>query len=127
MGIEPFLLSSSLIGVVAQRLVRVLSSETRQPFVAGEHERRLLGLKPEQPSPTLYRPAEGNGYRGRTGIYELIVVDDAMRTMIHDGASEQELERRARLNTPSIRDDGLAKVVRGVTTIEEVLRVTRED
>ena len=50
-----------------------------------------------------------------------------MRTMIHDGASEQELERRARLSTPSIRDDGLAKVMRGVSTIEEVLRVTRED
>ncbi len=127
MGIEPFLLSSSLIGVVAQRLVRVLNSDSRQSFVAGDHERRLLGLSSEHPSPTLYRPGGSNGYRGRTGIYELIVVDDAMRTMIHDGASEQELERRARLNTPSIRDDGLAKVLRGVTTIEEVLRVTRED
>jgi general secretion pathway protein E len=55
------------------------------------------------------------------------VVDDAMRTMIHDGASEQELERHARQLTPSIRDDGLAKVLQGETTIEEVLRVTRED
>ncbi len=128
MGIEPFLLSSSLIGVLAQRLVRVLSPETRQAFQAGDYERRLLGLKPDQPSPTLYRPARGSaGYRGRTGIYELIVVDDAMRTMIHDGASEQELERHARQATPSIRDDGLAKVLRGETTIEEVLRVTRED
>ncbi len=128
MGIEPFLLSSSLIGVLAQRLVRVLSPETRQSFQAGDYERRLLGLKPDQPSPTLYRPARsGAGYRGRTGIYELIMVDDAMRTMIHDGASEQELERHARLSTPSIRDDGLAKVLRGETTIEEVLRVTRED
>ncbi len=127
MGIEPFLLSSSLIGVVAQRLVRVLNSDSRQSFVAGDYERRLLGLASEQPSPTLYRPLGNAGYRGRTGIYELIVVDDAMRTMIHDGASEQELERRARLSTPSIRDDGLAKVLRGETTIEEVLRVTRED
>jgi general secretion pathway protein E len=127
MGIEPFLLSSSLIGVVAQRLVRVLNTDSRQAFVAGDYERRLMGLAPEQPSPTLYRPGEGNGYRGRTGIYELIVVDDGMRTMIHDGASEQDLERRARLSTPSIRDDGLAKVLRGVSTIEEVLRVTRED
>ena len=128
MGIEPFLLSSSLIGVVAQRLVRVLSPESRQSFAAGDYERRLLGCSPEQPAPTLYRPAPGpGGYRGRTGIYELIVVDDAMRTMIHDGASEQDLERRARAQTPSIRDDGLAKVLRGTTTIEEVLRVTRED
>jgi len=128
MGIEPFLLSSSLIGVLAQRLVRVLNPDTRQGFVAGDYERRLLGLEPETPSPTLYRPGPGpTGYRGRTGIYELIVVDDAMRTMIHDGASEQKLERRARSQTPSIRDDGLARVLRGTTTIEEVLRVTRED
>jgi len=128
MGIEPFLLSSSLIGVVAQRLVRVLRPDTRQAFLAGEYERALLGLKPDEASPTLYRPRDGAvGYRGRTGIYELIVVDDGMRTMIHDGASEQDLERRARGHTHSIRDDGLARVRRGETTIEEVLRVTRED
>ena len=129
MGIEPFLLSSSLVGVVAQRLVRVLSPETKQPFQAGEYERRLLNLRPEEPSPVLYRPGRdgGSGYRGRSGIYELIVVDDQMRTMIHDGASEQELEKYARNTTPSIRDDGRAKVLRGETTIEEVLRVTRED
>jgi len=127
MGIEPFLLSSSLIGVLAQRLVRVLNPQTRVAFQAGEHERRLLGLASGAASPTLYRPGRDNGYHGRTGIYELIVVDDAMRTMIHDGASEQELERHARMLTPSIRDDGLAKVLAGETTIEEVLRVTRED
>ena len=129
MGIEPFLLSSSLIGVVAQRLVRVLNPESKQPFQAGEYERRLLNLRPEDPSPVLYRPGRdgSSGYRGRTGIYELIVVDDAMRTMIHDGASEQELDRHARQATPSIRDDGRARVLRGETTIEEVLRVTRED
>jgi general secretion pathway protein E len=127
MGIEPFLLSSSLIGVLAQRLVRVLNPESREAFEAGEYERRLLGLAPGVPSPTLYRPGRDNGYRGRTGIYELIVVDDAMRTMIHDGASEQELERHARTLTPSIREDGLAKALAGDSTIEEVLRVTRED
>jgi general secretion pathway protein E len=130
MGIEPFLLSSSLIGVLAQRLVRVLDPDTRQAFVAGDYERRLMGLKPEEPSPTLYRPGpdtNGNGYRGRTGIYELIVVDDPMRTMIHDGVSEQDLEHHARRATHSIREDGLIRVRRGETTIEEVLRVTRED
>jgi general secretion pathway protein E len=129
MGIEPFLLSSSLVGVLAQRLVRVLSPDSKQPFQAGEYERRLLNLRPEDPSPILYRPGRdgGSGYRGRSGIYELIVVDDQMRTMIHDGASEQELEKYARNTTPSIRDDGRAKVLRGETTIEEVLRVTRED
>jgi general secretion pathway protein E len=115
--------------VLAQRLVRVLNPESKQPFQAGEYERRLLNLRSHEPSPTLYRPGRDSagGYRGRSGIYELIIVDDAMRTMVHDGVSEQEIERHARLSTPSIRDDGRARVLRGETTIEEVLRVTRED
>lgn len=129
MGVEPFLLSSSLIGVVAQRLVRVLNPETKEAYAAGEYERRLLNVPDGAPSPTLYRPgADANmGFKGRKGIYELVLVDDTMRTMIHDGTSEQELERYARTLTPSIRDDGRAQVLTGVTTIEEVLRVTRED
>jgi general secretion pathway protein E len=128
MGIEPFLLSSSLIGVLAQRLVRVLDPATREPYQAGERERLLLGVQEDEPSPTLWRAGRtGSGYKGRTGIYELVVVDDAMRTMIHDGASEQDLERHARKLTPSIREDGIARVQRGETTLEEVLRVTRED
>ena len=129
MGIEPFLLSSSLIGVLAQRLVRVLNPQTKRPFTAGEAERRVLHLPAGEAAPTLYRPGEDamGGYRGRSGIYELIVVDDTLRTMIHDGASEQQIERHARRTTPSIRDHGRARVLRGETTIEEVLRVTRED
>ena len=129
MGIEPFLLSSSLIGVLAQRLVRVLNPETREPFIAGEYERRLLNLDAGDRQVRLYRPSAepGSGYRGRTGIYELIAVDDHMRTMIHDGASEQELERYARTSSPGIREDGRRKVLAGETTLEEVLRVTRED
>jgi general secretion pathway protein E len=128
MGIEPFLLASSLIGIVAQRLVRTLDPALRESYTAGELERRQLGLPMGAPAPTLYRPASsGQGYRGRTGIYELVQVDDHLRTLIHDGASETDLERYARQSTPSIRDDGLAKVLRGVTSLEEVLRVTRED
>ena len=128
MGVEPFLLASSLIGVVAQRLVRTLDPALRGAFTAGALERRQLGLGPDGPPVTLWNAgADGAGYRGRTGIYELVPVDDAMRTLIHDGASEAELERHARSLTPSIRDDGIAKVRRGVTTLEEVLRVTRED
>ena len=129
MGIEPFLLSSSLIGVLAQRLVRVLNPTTKEPFMAGEYERRLLNLDPRGEPVGLFRPSSepGTGYRGRTGIYELIAVDDHMRTMIHDGSSEQELERYARTSSPGIRDDGRRKVMAGETTLEEVLRVTRED
>jgi general secretion pathway protein E len=127
MGIEPFLLSSSLIGVVAQRLVRVLDPATRVPHHPSDYERRLLNIPPGQ-TPDIWQPGgTGSGYRGRMGIYELVLVDDHLRTMIHDGAAEHDMERYARTLTPSIRDDGRAKVLAGSTTLEEVLRVTRED
>jgi general secretion pathway protein E len=127
MGVEPFLLSSSLIGVVAQRLVRVLDAEFREPYTASEYECQLMGLDPASP-PTIYRAgSEARGYSGRTGIYELISVDNTMRTMIHDGAGEHELEQNARKRSPSIHEDGMRKVLEGKTTLEEVLRVTRRD
>jgi general secretion pathway protein E len=128
MGVEPFLLSSSLLGVLAQRLVRVLDDDTKVPYTAHEYECNLLGLDPSSP-PTLFHPGEGanGGFSGRTGIYELIVVDDDMREMIHGGVSEQELDRHARKYSASIRADGRRQVLNGTTTMEEVLRVTRED
>ena len=130
MGVEPFLLSSSLLGVLSQRLVRRLD-HSKQPFTAGDYECQLLGADIHHP-PTLYRPGagdsvDGNGYRGRTGIYELISLDDNMRTMIHDGASEQELERYARTRSQGLREDGVQKVLAGQTSVEELLRVTRSD
>lgn len=133
MGIEPFLLASSLIGVVAQRLVRTVDKTMCESYSASEIERQQLNIDRHAPPTMLYRPkistvgAPGTGFRGRSGIYELVALDDALRTMIHDGAPEQELERYARLTSPSIREDGRIKVLRGETTLEEVLRVTRED
>jgi general secretion pathway protein E len=127
MGVEPFLLSSSLIGVLAQRLVRVLNADTRIAYRASEYECQLLGVDPADP-PTIYHASDDeNGYRGRTGIYELVTVDNTMRTMIHDGSGEHQLERHARSRGPSIREDGIRKILNGVTTLEEVLRVTRGD
>jgi general secretion pathway protein E len=128
MGVEPFLLSSSLIGVLAQRLVRVLDDDTKIPYTARDYECQTLHADSTAP-PTLYRPSdtEGTGFRGRTGIYEVIAVDDDMRGMIHDGASEQQLEQHARTMGPSIRADGRRRVLDGTTTIEEVQRVTRAD
>ncbi|MBT8087152.1 MAG: type II secretion system ATPase GspE [Gammaproteobacteria bacterium] len=128
MGVEPFLLSSSLLGVLAQRLVRVLDDETKIPYTAREYECEILEVDSANP-PTLYHPGEGanGGFTGRTGIYELISVDDEMREMIHSGVSEQELDRHARKTSPSIRADGRRQVLAGITTLEEVLRVTRDD
>lgn len=131
MGIEPFLLSSSLLGVLAQRLVRVLCPHCKEAYQADEAECKLLGV-PFAQSPTLYH-ARGcaechqQGYRGRTGIYELVVFDDHLRTLIHNAASEQDMTRHARSLGPSIREDGRRKVLEGATTVEEVLRVTREE
>ena len=130
MGVEPFLLSSSVIGIMAQRLVRTLCAQCRQPYAADRRETELLHHDPADP-PTLYRPdgceaCNQSGFRGRTGIYELVVVDDEMRNLIHEKAAEHTLEAHARQTTPSIRADGRANVLAGNTTLEEVLRVTRE-
>jgi len=129
MGVEPFLLSSSLIGVMAQRLVRVLCDDCKRLYTAGQADCEALGVPAESP-PTLYHPdgctsCNQLGYRGRTGIYELVEIDDAIRAMIHDGAGEHELERTARESSPGIREDGWRKVLLGETSIEEVLRVTQ--
>ena len=131
MGLEPFLISSSLQGILAQRLVRKLDPATREAYSPGEYESALLDLSPGE-APALYRPgpvaaAEGGGYRGRTGIYELISVGDPLRSLIHDGAPEQQLEAEVRADTPSLRANGVNKVRSGLTSLEEVLRVTSKE
>ena len=135
MGVEPFLLSSSLVGVLAQRLVRLLCPHCKQATSATPADCNLFGVLHDQSRnqpPTLYTAVgcelcSFSGYRGRTGIYEVIEVDHTLRTLIHEGAGEQELETYARTFSPGIRQDGLRRVLTGVTTLEEVLRVTRED
>src|SRR5436190_2238047 len=131
MGVEPFLLSSSLIGVLAQRLVRVLDPALSEAYAAGPRELAAFNRPPDEQA-TLHRPgpdARGKnaGYKGRTGIYELIAVDDAMRRLIHDRAGEHELEAHARRRSPGIAQDGWDKCVAGVTSVDEVLRVVREE
>ncbi|MEZ5523946.1 MAG: type II secretion system ATPase GspE [Pseudomonadales bacterium] len=130
MGVEPFLLSSSLIGVVAQRLVRVLCPHCKEPHQPDPAEREKLHLKTND-EVTLYR-AKGcdecnqSGYQGRAGIFEVIVIDDTLRTLIHNRASEGELIEYARRFSPSIRADGRSRVLAGLTSLEELLRVTQE-
>ncbi len=131
MGVEPFLMASSLIGLMSQRLVRLLCQYCRKPYTANTYDCERLGLDPRQP-PTLYHAqgcshCNGHGYRGRGGIFELVPVDDHVRGMIHDGVSEQLIERYARQKTPSLRQDGVRRILEGGTTVEEVLRVTTDD
>ncbi len=127
MGIEPFLVSSSLLAVMSQRLVRLLCHACRDGAEATAAERELLQLD-DSPA-TLYQPrgckqCNYTGYRGRTGIYELIEVDDTLRAMIYDGASEQEMLAYARGSYPGIESDGRRRILAGETSIAEVMRVT---
>ena len=131
MGIEPFLLSSSMLGVLAQRLVRVLCNNCKEAYEPDDAECELMGID-KSTTPTIYKSVgceecNHQGFKGRTGIYELVILDDEMRTLIHNQASEAELTRHARKSGSGIREDGRRKVLEGVTTIEEVLRVTREE
>jgi general secretion pathway protein E len=115
MGIEPFLLSSSLLGVQAQRLVRKLCTHCKRQ---DEHGRW---------HPVGCSECGMSGYKGRTGVYELMVCDDEIRALVHAQASEAKLFEVAQLNgMKTMRDDGDRLVAQGVTSLEEVLRVTRE-
>ncbi len=130
MGVEPFLLSSSLLATLAQRLVRVLCPHCKQAYEASPAECETLGI-PVATAATFYRAVgcpkcNQLGYRGRTGIYEVVEIDDRLRSMVHDGVGEYEMEHYARTRSPGIRADGGRRVLNGETTVEEVLRVTRE-
>lgn len=128
MGTEPFLLSSTVIGVLAQRLVRTLCPHCKEGAPTTDKERELMGLSADQ-QVTIFHAVgcdqcAQTGYVGRMGIYEIIEIDETLRKYIHDNASESDMLTHVRLTTPSIRQDGWHKVLNGQTTIEEVLRVS---
>ena len=130
MGVEAFLLASSVVGVLAQRLVRELCPHCKEAHRASEAECAQLGVAAGS-SPVIYRPhgceqCNQQGYIGRRGLYELVVFDEQMRSLIHDGANEQALEAHARKHSPSLRQEGMQAVLDGHTSLEEVLRVTEE-
>ena len=128
MGIEPFLLASSLVAVLSQRLVRLLCPHCKEACQPDLQECRVLGLQ-EAAAPVIYRPRGCNecrhtGYQHRFGIYEAVRVDEPMRRLIHAGASEAELTAAARQHGNSLLQDGIRVVSRGDTALAEVLRVT---
>lgn len=131
MGVETFLIATSLVGVIAQRLVRILCSECKQSHTATPEECALLEVDKNNP-PMIYAPVGCEachqfGYRGRTGIYEIVPIDENLRQMIHVGEAEYAMEKYARAHTTSIRHDGMRRVLAGQTSLEEVLRVTTKD
>lgn len=131
MGIEPFLIASSLVAVIAQRLVRTLCPDCKTPVVPDAAQRFQLGVG-EHDDVQICRAVgcvecNQTGYRGRTGIYEVVLITDELRQHIHNAESETQLEDTARQTTPGIRVDGMRQVLNGRTTLEEVLRVTQQD
>lgn len=130
MGVEPFLLSSSLIGVIAQRLVRKLCPNCKQAAQITDTDRERLGIKDKIPT-TIYHAHKSGckkcnqlGYRGRTAIYEIIEVDSTLQQMIHKHLGEHELAEYAHRQHDSILHDGRRRILKGETSIDEVARVT---
>ena len=135
MGVEPYLLSSSLLGMIAQRLVRVLCQSCKQGKEATDEDMKKLGKRIQAQyayeRPVLYHPVgceecSHSGFVGRNGIYEVVEMNDELRQMVHERRSDLELEACCRKTSLSIRDDGLRLVLEGKTSLDEVLRVTRE-
>lgn len=129
MGVDSYLLASSLAGIVAQRLLRTLCPDCKGEYVANEATCQRLGLEADA-APCLFK-AHGcdrcqNGYRGRIGIYELVSITPALSELIHLGATERALADEARKASRSLFQDGRRRVLQGVTSVEELLRVTQE-
>jgi general secretion pathway protein E len=138
MGVQPFLVASSLVGVLAQRLVRVLCPDCRRPYQPTQEEREQVGLTDEilaqAGNPKVVYKAQGcpacqgTGYLGRTGIYELMLVDDDIRALILKNTDSSTIKRAAvERGMLSLMQHGAYKVAMGITTAAEVLSVTAED
>jgi general secretion pathway protein E len=138
MGVQPFLVASSLVGVLAQRLVRVLCTSCRKPYEPSEEELRQASITPrilaEAGNPRFLYKAQGcpacqhTGYQGRTGIYELMLVDDDIRQLVLKNVDSSTIKRQAQgRGMLTLLEHGAFKVARGITTAAEVLSVTAED
>jgi type II secretory ATPase GspE/PulE/Tfp pilus assembly ATPase PilB-like protein len=133
LGVEPYLVSSSLIAVLAQRLVRKICPECRQQYQPSEHELRELGIGGNATNKEFFVGAGcskcfNTGYKGRAGIYELMLLDEELREMVNQRVTAGTIKQKAlEKGLQTLRMDGARKVMAGVTTIAEVLRVTQAD
>ena len=128
-GVDPYLIAASLNAALAQRLVRKICPKCKQLYQVPEHMRKYVEKAGVNPEELLHgigcETCRGSGYVGRVGIYELLVIDDRFRDMINKDSSISNMRRVFHESgQPSLFDDGIIKVKQGLTTIEEVLRVT---
>ncbi|MFA5144306.1 MAG: type II secretion system ATPase GspE [Candidatus Omnitrophota bacterium] len=132
MGVEPFLVSSSVIGILAQRLVRRICENCKEKYAPGKEELKDIGLSGVERA-NFYKgkgcqACMNTGYKGRISIYELMTLDDKVRDAVTAKAATAEIRKRAiEFGMNTLMQDGIEKVRSGITTVEEVLRVTRED
>lgn len=133
MGIEPFLVSSSVVAIIAQRLVRIICSHCKEPYSPSDEEKQKLGILSSDSKKNIYR-AVGcekcmkTGYHGRIGIYEILHLDDEIRHLVMSRTDSSTIKQRAiQKGMRTLREDGVRKVLEGLTTTEEVLRVTQQE
>ncbi|MGY8712811.1 MAG: GspE/PulE family protein [Verrucomicrobiia bacterium] len=131
MGVKPFLVSASLRAALAQRLVRSICQNCKEPYTASGNELNILGVTEEQASSATFMHGAGcakcgdSGFRGRKGVFEIFVINQEIEEMIYHNVSIVELRKKAReMGMRSMREDGFRKVLAGVTTLDEVLMVT---
>src|SRR5690606_3026294 len=133
MGVPSYLVAGSVIGVLAQRLVRVICSKCKQPYAPPQREIDAAGFPPELLEGATFMKGRGcshcgnSGYRGRLGVFELMTMTSEIRELTFQGASTQDIRKSAiKKGMTTLYDDALLKVARGVTTIEEVFRVAKK-
>ncbi len=133
MGVEPFLVVSSVIGILAQRLVRLVCPVCKEAYDPTDEELHNIGLDRTSLTAPFYRPVGcptcmNKGYKGRMGIFELMEITDELQTMVLNGADSNSIKRRAlRSGMLTLRMDGVEKISHGHTTVEEVMRVTQDE
>jgi len=133
MGIEPFLVTSSVIGILAQRLVRNVCNECKEEYIPDEESLENIGITPEMSSGKKIYKGKGcqdclnTGYKGRTGIFELMILDDAIKSLILKTSDSNAIKKKAvNQGMVTLRQDGALKVLNGITTVEEILRITQK-
>jgi type IV pilus assembly protein PilB len=134
MGVPAYLVAGSVIGILAQRLVRVVCSKCKQPFTPPDRDLEAAGITPEQAASATFMKGRGcnhcgnSGYRGRLGIFEFLNMTSKIREMAFQGAPSQEIRKVAiKAGMTTLYDDGIRKVLEGITTIDEVFRVAKRN